>query len=114
MAITAIQKKLVQDSFTKVEPIADQAAEIFYNKLFEFDPSLRRMFKGDMKEQGKKLMSTLKIAVRSLDDIDNLIPVLQNLAATHVGYGVTVDDYTPVGNDGPGCSIHTRTKIRLD
>jgi len=98
VAITEAQKKLVQESFTKVEPIADQAADIFYNKLFEFDPSLRRMFKGDMKEQGKKLMATLKIAVKSLDDIEGLIPVLQNLAATHVNYGVKVDDYTPVGN----------------
>jgi hemoglobin-like flavoprotein len=98
MAITATQKELVQASFTKVEPIADQAAEIFYAKLFEFDPKLRNMFKGDMKDQGKKLMSTLKIAVKSLDNLDALVPVVQNLAAKHIDYGVTVDDYTPVGN----------------
>ena len=98
MAITSTQKKLVQASFEQVEPIADQAAEIFYAKLFEFDPKLRSMFKGDMKDQGKKLMSTLKIAVKSLDNLDALVPVIQNLAAKHIDYGVTVDDYTPVGN----------------
>lgn len=98
MAITATQKKLVQASFAKVEPIADQAADIFYSKLFEFDPKLRNLFKGDMKDQGKKLMATLKIAVKSLDDLDALVPVIQNLAAKHIDYGVTVDDYTPVGN----------------
>lgn len=98
MTITTTQKELVQASFSKVEPIADQAAEIFYAKLFEFDPKLRDMFKGDMKDQGKKLMSTLKIAVKSLDNLDALIPVIENLAAKHIDYGVTVDDYTPVGN----------------
>ena len=98
MAITPQQKLLVQESFAKVEPIADEAAELFYGKLFEYDPSLKKLFKGDIKEQGKKLMATLKIAVKSLDDIDSLIPVLQDLAARHVDYGVTADDYTPVGN----------------
>jgi nitric oxide dioxygenase len=98
MAITEAQKKLVQASFEKVEPIADQAAEIFYAKLFEYDPKLRSLFKGNMKEQGKKLMATLKIAVKSLDDLNALVPVVQNLAAKHIDYGVTVDDYTPVGN----------------
>jgi len=98
MAITPQQKLLVQESFTKVEPIADQAAELFYGKLFEYDPSLKKLFKGDMKEQGQKLMATLKIAVKSLDDIESLIPVLQNLAIKHIDYGVSADDYTPVGN----------------
>ena len=98
MAITEAQKKLVQESFAKVEPIADAAAEIFYGKLFQYDPSLQPLFKGDMTEQGKKLMATLKIAVKSLDDLDALVPVLENLAMKHVEYGVKIDDYTPVGN----------------
>jgi hemoglobin-like flavoprotein len=40
------QKELVQSSFAKVAPIADQAADLFYNRLFEIDPSLRPMFPG--------------------------------------------------------------------
>ncbi|KZY62658.1 hemin receptor [Oleiphilus sp. HI0071] len=98
MAITEAQKKLVQASFAKVEPIADAAAEIFYNKLFTYDPSLKPLFKHDMKGQGKKLMTALKLAVKSLDDLDALVPVLENMAVKHVSYGVKVDDYTPVGN----------------
>lgn len=98
MAISEYQKKLIQDSFTKVEPIADQAAEIFYNKLFEYDPSLRPLFKSDLKSQGKKLMTTLKVAIKGLDDLESLIPVLEDLATRHIDYGVSVDDYTPVGN----------------
>ncbi|KZN39687.1 hypothetical protein N474_15265 [Pseudoalteromonas luteoviolacea CPMOR-2] len=98
MSITARQKQLVQDSFTKVEPIAEQAAEIFYNTLFHYDPSLKALFKSSMKSQGQKLMATLKVAVRSLDDLDSLVPVLQKLAERHVNYGVKASHFTPVGN----------------
>lgn len=98
MSITARQVSLIQGSFAKVGPIAEQAAEIFYNKLFAYDPSLRRMFKSDMKDQGRKLMSVLGVAVASLNDLNALVPTLQNLAKQHVNYGVKAEDYTPVGN----------------
>lgn len=98
MSITAKQKHLVQTSFTKVEPIADTAAEIFYNKLFEYDPGLRKLFKSDMKSQGRKLMSTLKVAIKGLDDLDSLVPVLEKIAVQHLNYGVKERDYTTVGN----------------
>lgn len=98
MSITNAQVSLVQNSFKKVEPIADDAAQIFYAKLFEYDPSLRGLFKGDMKDQGRKLMGLLKIAVNGLNDVSQLVPALQGLASRHLDYGVKVDDYTPVGN----------------
>lgn len=87
----------VQDSFRKVEPIAETAAAIFYAKLFEKDPSLRLLFKGDMKEQGRKLMTMLAMAVNSLTNMDAFLPVLQNLGRRHVGYGVTDGMYNTVG-----------------
>jgi len=98
MPLTARQISLVQNSFKKVEPIADTAAKIFYDKLFEYDPSLRKLFKGDMKQQGRKLMSLLKVAVNGLTDLNRLVPALQGLADRHIGYGVQIEDYTPVGN----------------
>lgn len=98
MSISPEQKRLVQDSFAKVEPIAEQAAEIFYATLFELDPNLRPLFKGNLQDQGRKLMATLKVAVKGLDDLNKLVPVLQNLAERHVDYGVKPEDYTPVGN----------------
>ncbi len=98
MAISEEQKRLVKSSFAKVEPIADVAADIFYTQLFKYDPSLKALFKSDIKSQGKKLMAALKLAVSSLDNLDKLVPVLEKMAVTHVGYGVKVEDYTPVGN----------------
>lgn len=96
--MTERQKTLVRNSFAQVEPIADQAAAIFYRKLFSYDPSLQALFKGDMQQQGRKLMAALKLAVSSLDNLEKLVPVLQNMAVKHLEYGVQLDDYTPVGN----------------
>lgn len=98
MALTQRQVLLIQDSFAKVEPIAADAAKIFYNKLFEYDPSLKRLFKQDMDDQGKKLMAVLKVAVNSLNKLDQLVPTLHDLADRHVRYGVKPEDYRPVGN----------------
>jgi nitric oxide dioxygenase len=98
MTLSDSQIKLIQSNFQKVIPISELAAQIFYDKLFEYDPSLRKLFKGDIKSQGKKLMQTLKTAVKGLNDLDSLVAVLEGLAKKHVTYGVSVDDYTPVGN----------------
>jgi methyl-accepting chemotaxis protein len=87
----------VQESFAKVEPIAGQAAQMFYGRLFELDPKLRALFKGDMQAQGKKLMQMIAAAVRMLNDVPKLVPVLENLGRRHGGYGVRERDYATVG-----------------
>lgn len=91
------QKALVKDSWAKVVPIAEKAAELFYGRLFEVEPSVKPLFKGDMKEQGAKLMKTITIAVNSLDRLDQLVPIVQDLGKRHVGYGVKPEHYTVVG-----------------
>jgi hemoglobin-like flavoprotein len=91
------QVELVQSTFAKVLPIAETAAELFYNRLFELDPSLRSLFRGDMKEQGKKLMTSLHVIVSSLKHLDRIMPGIQGLAVRHVSYGVKNSDYAVVG-----------------
>ncbi len=91
---------LVQESFEKVKPIAPQAAEIFYGKLFELDPKLKPLFptgEEAMKTQGNKLMTMLGAAVAGLSNIDALIPVLQGLGKRHVEYKVEASHYDTVG-----------------
>lgn len=90
------QIHLVQSSWAQVEPIANQAAELFYNRLFQLDPSLRPLFKGNIAEQRVRLMQMIGAAVRGLGNPDGLIPVLKSLGARHVGYGVTDDHYGTV------------------
>jgi hemoglobin-like flavoprotein len=87
----------VQSSWKSVEAIGPQAAALFYQNLFAADPSLRPLFKGDMEEQGKKLIQMIGAAVNKLHDIDTLVPILQNLGKRHGGYGVQDAHYQTVG-----------------
>jgi hemoglobin-like flavoprotein len=87
----------VQSSWSKVAPIAPTAAALFYQELFERDPALRRLFKGDMVQQGEKLMQMIGVAVSKLDAPEVLIPALQALGRRHGGYGVQDKDYGTVG-----------------
>ena len=96
--ITQQHKDLVKQTWTSVVPIADTAAELFYGRLFELDPSVKPMFKGDMKEQGAKLMKTIGLAVSALDDLEPLIPTLKEMGAAHAGYGVKDAHYNTVAN----------------
>jgi hemoglobin-like flavoprotein len=88
---------LVQSTWKQVAAIAPQAAALFYKNLFEADPSLQALFKGDMEEQGKRLMQMIGAAVGKLTDLDALVPVLQSLGERHVGYGVQASHYATVG-----------------
>jgi hemoglobin-like flavoprotein len=94
--MTPESKRLVQESWTLVEPIAETAAALFYGRLFELDPSLRPMFRGDMREQEKKLMQTLTVVVRGLDRLDQLVPAVEALGRRHAGYGVRDEHYGTV------------------
>lgn len=98
MSLTNDQISLINQSFGLVRPIADDAAALFYHNLFEIDPSLRSLFKSDLKAQGRKLMAMLDAAVKGLDNPDKLVPVLQDLARRHVQYGVKTHHFSPVGN----------------
>ena len=95
--MTPAEIALVQSSFEKVLPIAPQAAALFYARLFERAPEVRALFKGDMEEQGRKLMATLAAVVQSLDRLQEILPVAKNLALRHVTYGVRPEHYAPVG-----------------
>lgn len=88
---------LVRSSWKQVEAIAPAAAALFYRNLFEADPDLRPLFKGDMGRQGEKLMQMLGVAIARLEDLPGLAPVLQSLGERHVGYGVREAHYRTVG-----------------
>ncbi len=95
--LTLTQKTLVQESFALIAPIADDAAVLFYRRLFEIDRSLQGMFRGDMAEQRRKLMQMLTAAVKGLDRLDQLVPVVQELGRRHAAYGVLDAHYDTVG-----------------
>lgn len=96
--MTPQQIDLVQKSFADVKPIAATAAELFYSRLFTLEPALRPMFKGDMGKQGQMLMSMIGAAVAGLKNLETLAPVVRQLGARHVRYGVRTEHYAIVGS----------------
>ncbi|TGQ31232.1 globin family protein [Mesorhizobium sp. M00.F.Ca.ET.216.01.1.1] len=96
--MTPSQIDLVQSSFVKVAPIAETAASLFYERLFEIAPEVKPLFNRDMKEQGRKLMATLGLVINGLKNLDAILPAAKSLAAKHVSYGVRAEHYQPVGD----------------
>ena len=96
--MTPTQITLVQESFAAIEPISATAADLFYSRLFEIDPSLRPLFKHDMVEKGRKLMQMLALAVKGLSDLDSIVPTVRALGFRHAGYGVRESDYETVAS----------------
>jgi hemoglobin-like flavoprotein len=94
--MTPENQRLVRGSFAKVAPIAPAAAAMFYDRLFALDPSLRPLFKGDMQEQGRKLMAMIGTAVANLDRLETILPAVQDLGRRHATYGVQPAHYDTV------------------
>jgi hemoglobin-like flavoprotein len=95
--MTPQQVSLVKESFAKVAPISEKAAALFYGRLFEIAPQVRPLFRGDMAEQGRKLMAVLATVVNGLSNLEAILPAASALAKRHVAYGVKVEHYGPVG-----------------
>lgn len=95
--MTPEQVTLVKTTWAQVLPIKEKAAELFYGKLFEMDPTVKPMFTSDITEQGKKLMKAINTVVNSLDKLDTMVPMIQDMGRRHVGYGVKPEHYDTVG-----------------
>ena len=92
------QIDLIQSTWKMILPVKEQTAELFYRKLFQIDPSTKPLFKGDMKAQGDKLITSLNLVVSSLKNLDHVVPALQDMGKRHVDYGVQAEHYESVGN----------------
>jgi len=95
--MTPDQVKLVQQSFAKLAPIADQAAVMFYDRLFEVAPHVKAMFPADLTEQRRKLMATRSVVVNGLSNLETILPAASALATRHVSYGAKAEHYPVVG-----------------
>ena len=95
--MTPEQVDLVQQSFAKVAPVSEQAAVMFYDRLFEVAPQVKAMFPSDMTEQRKKLMATLAVVVNGLGNLAAVLPAASALAKRHVAYGAKPEHYPVVG-----------------
>lgn len=95
--MTPDQIELVQSSFSKVAPAADEAGMLFYRRLFEIAPDTRMLFADNISEQSSKLMTMLKTVVDDLHQIDKVLPSAKALGKRHIHYGVRDEHYAQVG-----------------
>lgn len=95
--MTPQEIRLVQASFSKVAPISAIAADLFYTRLFQIAPDVRRFFPDDLAEQKRKLMAMLATVVGGLAHLDILMPAVQALGRRHAGYGVTAVQFASFG-----------------
>jgi hemoglobin-like flavoprotein len=92
------EKLLVKETWRKVAPMADTAARLFYDRLFEIDATTRPLFKStNLPEQRRKLIQALTVVVKGLDHLEGLVPTLAELGRRHAQYGVTDGQYDSVG-----------------
>lgn len=96
--MTPKQKQLVQLSFVKMSPASDQVAAAFYRRLFELDPTIEPLFaSADMKEQGRKFMHMIAVAVKSLTRLEEIVPAVEEMGRRHATYGAVDDHYETMG-----------------
>ncbi len=112
------QISLVKSSWQQVLPIKDTAAQLFYTRLFELDPGLRGLFRDDMVEQGRKLMTMINTVVNHLDQLEPILGSVEDLGRRHAGYGVKDHDYDTVGEPliwtlGQGLGEHFTPPVKL-
>jgi hemoglobin-like flavoprotein len=91
--MTADQRRLIRQSFDAVREQAIPVSLLFYGKLFELDPSARRLFHNDLAVQGRKVMDTLDWLAQSLDRFESTRGRLADLGRQHAGYGVRPEQY---------------------
>ena len=89
--------RIVQSTWVKVLPIKNTAAQLFYERLFETDPSLRALFRSDMRQQGEKVMQVIDAAVNGLSRLERIVTAIQELGRRHADYGVKDHHYDTVG-----------------
>jgi len=95
--MTAQQILLIQTSWGKIQPLAQQAGELFYKKLFASEPLIRHLFKSDLREQACKLTAMLNHIVNNLQRHDDIAKDIYKLGQRHTGYGAQPEHYAVVG-----------------
>jgi hemoglobin-like flavoprotein len=93
LMMTPDQRELVRHSLDRLSEEADPVTLLLYGKLFELDPSVRRLFHNDLAAQGAKLLDTLDAVATSLDRFESLRPRLARLGRLHASYGVLPAHY---------------------
>lgn len=92
------QKAIVKDTWSQLGPVADDFTRQFYDRVFAIDPSLEGLFRStDMPAQRQKVIQAFSMVVAGVDNLEALVPGVQDLGRRHAGYGVEDSHYATVG-----------------
>ena len=95
--MTPEQVRLIQTSFALVLRDGTRTSNLFYSRLFELDPSLRPLFRGDLEAQGRKFIEMLDVTMGDLTRLETILPAVRRLGQRHREYGVLDAHYDTVG-----------------
>ena len=87
------QQVIVRNTFTTIAARSDETAQLFYERIFEIDPSLRPLFRVEMKSQAHHFMLAISALVTSLSAPELIKPILQQIGKRHRNYGVQLEHY---------------------
>lgn len=101
MPLTDREIAIIRLSFQRLKAEKGDAnpfGPAFYTRVFEKMPEAREMFRDDMANQGMQFLSTLRVVVDHIDDLDRIDGELRNLGRGHGAYGVRAEQYGPMGD----------------
>ncbi|SNS22997.1 NAD(P)H-flavin reductase [Geodermatophilus saharensis] len=84
-------------NFAKAAAAGDEAPLWFYAHLFLTHPETRQLFPVSMAHQRDRLFAALGEVVARVDDLDSLVPILQQLGRDHRKFGTVTEHYPAVG-----------------
>ncbi|MCV2491778.1 FAD-binding oxidoreductase [Geodermatophilus sp. YIM 151500] len=84
-------------NFAKAAAAGDEAPLWFYSHLFLSHPETRQLFPVSMAHQRDRLFAALGEVVARVDDLDSLVPILQQLGRDHRKFGTVAAHYPAVG-----------------
>lgn len=98
MRVSPTDAELIRRSFAQLtDRDVDAAAALFYERLFELKPDLRRLFPPDLRAQGRKFIGMLAVAVAHADRLEVFTAELMALGRRHHRvYGAVYHDYSVV------------------
>jgi NAD(P)H-flavin reductase/hemoglobin-like flavoprotein len=92
-----IDVERMRRSFSLVSDQGDEVPLFFYSHLFLSYPETRSMFPVSMMQQRDRLFTALGHIVAKVDDLDELVPFLQQLGRDHRKFGTLAEHYPAVG-----------------
>jgi NAD(P)H-flavin reductase/hemoglobin-like flavoprotein len=85
-------------NFAKAAATGDEAPLYFYSHLFLAHPETRQLFPVSMAHQRDRLFAALGDVVARVDDLEALVPILQQLGRDHRKFGTLAAHYPAVGS----------------